>query len=491
MKIREFIQTNKRQILAIVLGAVLLYLPQLLVPRFGLLNDGWYINMSQSVGLSDLSSLALFHTGRLIPFTLLFYDALLTITGHSAFCLTVVYALELTLLGILIYGLVKRYATKFQSVLAAYSTLFTASFVTNFYEFFTQDHISLVLLLLFTYLYFSKKTKFDVALSCFVLLFFLITKETNVFMVGVFGGMLVWNYLAKKSQKTDVVYFILSLFVTGIFLAKRSAFDVTLESGYSVGNIFPTMISYIKLLHFNLILAALVLWKFLAILKTHSWKFASFSKEHVWFLLVGLGSFAIYLPWGAAADRYMIISVVMIMILFFALHSLDKTTKVLNALVALTIAANVFFVQFHIVRFYGARLGDAALLEYLVDHEGEYDQVCVQSAMGSPEDVLQLNLWINKIYKLNVKVCSLSKITEEGLQYYFDTNQIAYHNAVQITDTTLFIRKDHSGVISMPIADTYNVEILKTVGQTLPNVHPTRGFEYKHFNWDIGIVTLK
>ncbi len=500
-KLKQLVLEHKMYIFAVIILAIILYLPMLISPAFSMLNDGWYIHMSKEVGFFDFEKLATFHTNRLIPFTLIFSDAILTLARHTAVGLVYIYFLEIIVVGLCLYHLLHRLChSKKISLFGTAFIFFSAAFVTNVYEFFTQDHISFLLLLIFCVLYFAAassqnysvlKKIFILGFSLLSLVFFIITKETNIFMVGVFAGLLVYDYLAKAAafiKRLDALY----LLVSGIFLAvvilERSQFQST-ASGYSIANIPSALIAYTKLLHFNILIALYALSVLILKFKKSGWNLSnSFSREHLFYILVALGGFLVYLPWGSHADRYMLITLGFIYLFFFSYIKIDKSKKLLLALLTITILANLFFVAFHAVRFYGARQGDNKLLIYLKEHADEYDQICVQSAAASPEDALQLSMWINKIFMLNKSVCSLSSIESAGHRAYFDAEGILYNEKVALTERTLFVGKDHSFVPTMPIDKKYEVTVEKVLETHLPNIHPTRGFEIKKFDWKIGSV---
>lgn len=500
-KMKELILEHKMYIVAVVVLAIILYLPMLISPAFGMLNDGWYIHMSKEVGFFDFEKLATFHTGRLIPFTLIFSDAILTLARHSATGLVYIYLLEIIVAGVCIYHLVYRLSrSKKVSLFGVAVIFFSSAFVTNVYEFFTQDHISFVLLLLFCVLYFALisprqasklKQFFLVALSVLALLFFIVTKETNIFIVGVFAGILLYDYLAKSARfikYLDCLYLLVSLSFLAIVILERSQFQAT-AGEYSLANIPGAFVAYAELLHFNILIALYAFCVLILKVKNEAWNVTSvITREYAFYILVALGSFIVYLPWGSHADRYMLIPIGFIYLFFFSYIRIEKRKKMLITLLVITILANLFFVSFHIVRFYGARIGDNKLLVYLQEHKDEYDQICVQSAAASPEDALQLSMWVNKIFLLNKRVCSLSLIESSGHKAYFDAEGILYNENVSLTPNTLFVGKDHSFVTTMPIEKKYTVTIERTLETHLPNIHPTRGFEIKKFDWNIGSV---
>lgn len=500
-KLKTLLFEHKFYIAAIIILAVILYLPMLINPAFSMLNDGWYIHMSKEVGFFDFEKLATFHTGRLIPFTLIFSDAILTLARHSATGLVCIYFLEIIVAGLCLYHLLYRLSrSKSVSLCGTAFIFFSSAFVTNVYEFFTQDHISFVFLLLFCVLYFAItspsvysvfKKNFLAGLSLFALVFFIITKETNIFMVGVFATLLLYDYLARASsfiKRLDALYLLISFAFLIFLIFERSQFQAT-ASEYSLGNIPSAFIAYAKLLHFNVLVAFYGLGILFLKFKKSGWNLReSIRREHVFFILAALGSFVVYLPWGAHADRYMLIAVGFIYLFFFSYIRIEKRKKMLIILLAITVLANLFFVSFHGVRFYGARLGDNNLLVYLQEHKDEYDQVCVQSAAASPEDALQLSMWVNKIFLLNKPVCSLSLIESSGHRAYYDLEGILYNEKVSLTEKTLFVGKDHSFVATMPIDTKYVVTVDRILETHLPNIHPTRGFEIKKFDWNIGSV---
>jgi hypothetical protein len=157
----------------------------------------------------------------------------------------------------------------------------------------------------------------------------------------------------------------------------------------------------------------------------------------------------------------------------------------------LAVLANLFFCAFHFVRFYGSRQGDGNLMKYLVDQSNNYDQVCLLISPGSPEDVIEINIWINKIHGLNKKICTLSQLSPgfyQGWDEVFDKEGIYYGEKVVLSSSTILAIKDYTGVTNQPLDKLYRFFPFTELNFTLPNIHPTRGFEIKQFNWEIGRV---
>lgn len=488
---------------ALIISAVLLYAPMLLAPGFGLLNDGWYVHMSQQVGFLDFEKLTTLHNARLIPFTLFFSDGMLTLAQHSAQGLSIIYFVEILVIASLLYYLVfKSTLSKMRAFVATICILFSAAFVSNVYEFFTQDHLSLLLLLVFALLYTWLTSKVHslksalpaICLSIITLFCFLVTKEINVFVVGVFAGLLIYDYLTKSEvyyKKLDALYLLFSLAVLGVYIFEFSQIK-SMAGSYTLSHIPQAIIDYGVRLHLNVLVALAAIGALYVRFRKSNWNLKQvISREQTMYLLIMLGSLAVYLPWGAAADRYLLLFVSFLYIFFFSFIDFSHHKKLYIPLLIFTFLANLFFVSFHVVRFYGARSGDAKLLTYLQLHKDEYDQICVQTASQSPEDILQLNLWVNDIFHLNKKICSLSLVEDETIKDYYNEAGIVYNTAGQLTDKTLFISKDHSGVPVHPLDSIYTVEILETLKTHLPNIHPTRGFEIKKFDWNIGHVHAK
>lgn len=502
IRIKEIFSQHAYSIFLIVFLGLLLYVPMIVSPAFGMLNDGWYITMSREVGLFDFDKLAYLHNARLIPFTLMFSDAMLTIARHTAGGLVALYALEIMTIGFAIYYLIHQHSrSKSLATLGVAFIFFSAAFVTNVYEFFTQDHISFLFILLFCIVY-NKLTKesfkrthiFLILLSIALLACFLLTKEINIFAVGIFAFMLLYDYVGSASKYTkrlDALFVLISAGFLSMYIFGASQIE-SMSGGYTIAHIPGAILTYGTLLHVNILVGIYALCLLFLNLKKHTWKVKeTVGRMPAFYLVAAVGAFAAYLPWGASADRYLLITVGFLYIFFFSYIHVREHKKIITPLLIIVMLANLFFVAFHMVRFYGARQGDHKLLTYLQEHASEYDQICAQTAEASPEDMVELNMWVNKILKLNKPLCSVARVDSETIKEYYDEANISYNDRVTLAPKTIFIGKNYSFITPQEVREEFVIIVDAVLETHIPNIHPKRGFEIKKFDWNIGTVRSK
>ena len=484
--------------------AIIFYLPYLWHAQPSLLDDPWYFYMAKNLNIFDIQSILTAHGGRLIPFTIIFYYFNYQLAHFDFFWVISLRLVELGAIILLIYYLVKRFVDERLAFWCAAVILFSAPMVTNFYELETQDHISLLLILIFSLVYFKltnpsfenqnklKRVGYG-AISFIVLLCFLLTKETNIFITAVFAVLFGLDWFCKQVRRIKLLhlfYFIVCALFAMIFFIYSGQIKGG-SMGYGPSNILPAIWGYAKILNLSwfFIIYALVLFTF-RVKKDFGYALTD-NRWQLFFLLMAVFSFCIYLPWSSVADRYLLMPFVFIALLAFINFNLIVKKYVWFIVVGLAVAGNLYFSVFHFVRFYGARQSDARLMNYLVKNASQYDQVCLPLSVGSNETIIQMDIWLNKINKLNKKVCTLSSLTSgffTGEDKLLDNSGILYGDRVVITSSTLVIQKETTGVVDYPLDAKYIFQPSEHLNFHIYNIHPTRGFEIKKFDWIVGTV---
>jgi hypothetical protein len=493
---------NKKLLVVILLAVIasVYYLPYLLHPQVSLLDDPWYIAHAQSLSLFDWKGFLAAHNGRLIPFTLFFYTVMYKLVNYSINGFIWLRLLELILILFLSFLVVRLFASSKKAFWGAVFICLLSPIATNFFELETQDHISLLLLLLFVLMYFRviKNKSFKVIsflFSYFVLLLVFLTKETNLFILPMFALMVFCNFLQKdeaRIKKINVGYFCFSLLWLVFFVCFSSQTN-SVANEYSIHNIPNTILGYLKVINLNLLVVLYVFYHFLKKVRNDGWKLVGDNHCKFFLILLASLSLAVYLPWGSAADRYTLVPLVFFYILFFSGDEISKNKKTTLILVLLVLLFNIFFSTFHFVRFFGSRMADGQLLNYLEEHRQEYDQVCMQLSPQSPENLLELNIWLNQVKKLNKKICTLVKIDgvyNSVITDILDKEGIMYGKKVVLTKNTWVIVEGGSIVYSSPIDSRYEFSPFFNINYNIRNIHPIRGFEVKRFVWVIGKVVL-
>lgn len=499
--LKAFIKKNIF-LLAIFFAVFIFYLPYILTPQFGLLNDGWYIRLAEQTSLTHWSDFLQLHEERSIPFTLMFYVVVLRTVSFSPLGLVLFYFIEL---AALIAGIYYFSGRKLHGFLAALLILFSSPVVTNTYEFFTQEHISLLLLFIFTWHYFeliksnqkSLRTQFFLFTSSVIwLLLFFLSKEINFFLLFVFAVSFVFEWVTKKRKEVLRIlaaYVGISALWLVYYFYASSNLQSAVGSIYTVANIPHTFLGFIKILnvHWMPVVCSL-LYVIVRVVKGRWSYIASISLRHLYFTAIAALSFLVYLPWNAAG-RYALLPIVCFYIVFFStIKDVLSKKAVILSLVAVFVGS-AFFAVFDMVRFYGLRTSDANMLSYLYQHADAYDQVCVQGGYAVAEDVLEIEIWVNDIYKLNKSVCTLAPIDDVTSVYreVFSREGIVYGEAINETYRTLVIRREFSHREALLPSSQYEVEPKDILTYSIHNIHPTRGFEKKEFNWHIGYLKNK
>jgi len=502
----NFVKSLKENYLYLLLIsglAFLFYAPYLFNPEWGLLDDGVFMEKVQNLSLLHPESFFNMQA-RSIPVTWLFTYIIYHLADYHIGGIIFLRFLELLLLLFLTYYFINRYQSKSMAALGAVFILFTSAITTNFYELGTQDHITLLLLFFFLLFYpaiissraVSRSRFYFYSISSYLILLFLIfTKEINFFIVPVFLSLLVYDFFVGKDQKKLVInagYLFFSLVCLAAFYFANTSIKESVSGGYSLGNVIGTMIGYIKMINFNW-LAVLYLLVVLYNKLRSKEKLISDENDYLiaFFALVAFWSFVVYLPWGPA-DRYLVPSIVFFYIVFFSTIGF-KPKKIVIPMLALVFASNLFFSAFHAIRFYGMRIGESNLLGYLVSHKNEYDQICMQGSGVTMEDIIELSVWLDKVDGLNKEICTLAPADffsshAPYLTNLLDSENIIYGDKVKLTEKTLVAVKNFSAIDTLPFDKKYLFIPSGELRFTLPDIHPTRGFEIKEFSWVLGSV---
>ncbi len=482
----------------VILLCALFYLPYLLHPGISLLDDPWYIHEAKNFRFSSLFSLITDHGSRLIPFTLLFYNIFYKLSDYSINIFIYLRFIELIVIVLLIHHILRQVKVK-NLIAPILLIIFSGVLASNFYELETQDHISLLLLLIFTSLYFnirkSSSTKFSwqFILSLLTLAFFLLTKETNIFIIGLFFIILFFDArmsAAKNILLINAGYILVCLSWLAVFYFQSSHTAGTL-SAYSIGNIIKISLSYLKIFNFNLLLLILSLYYLAKEYKINKVVVKERSFYLLYFFTLTVFSIAVYLPWNTWAVRYALVSFVFNLIFVYYVFSFTRIKEsLLIGIFILTFILNAYLFSFEAIRFYGSRQADDHILKYLMEHKNDYDQVCVQGSAGSFEDILELDTWLNKVNNLNKKVCSLmaDNYLNEDLKKLLRNNNIIFGNFFKNFNKTIVLKKEYSFVTMIPIDDKYKFQEIDRMSFGIYDLHPTRGFEKKNFNWIIGNI---
>src|SRR3989339_7300 len=499
---------NKRKeylsLLLIIILAALAYLPYLLYPNFSLLDDPWYLNQAHKLSLFDWRGMVMAHSGRLIPFTLFFYVALYKLANFTAVGFIYLRFLELVIILFLSYYLIKSMSSVARAIWGTIFILSSSAIITNFYELETQDHLTVLLLLPFTIVYHKilkfiefgeKKVWLYWLLSAFFLLLSFLTKETNIFLVVVFALLLGYDFAVRSGRGVKLLnfsYLLVSLVWLLIYYL-NSKLTGAVAGDYNLGNLIGTSFGYLKILNFNILLVVFAFLGIIINLRKEGINFLMDKQRVVFLILLSIASFAIYLPWGSVADRYLAVPVVFFYILLFSKIDFSQNKKFWVGLLALVLAGNLYLSTFHVIRFYGSRVADAKLLDYLDANSSDYDQVCTSLSPQSVEGILELNIWLNEIKQSGKKICTLTKLDNNyyiAIKSLLDKADITYGENVRVNDRTIVIVPNFTGVVFSPFDDKYEFISEQNLEYKIYNLHPTRGFETKTFGWIIGRVEL-
>ncbi len=496
----SFIKKYAWYVAGLLLICTLWYLPYIVNARYGLLDDMWHFREAQQTNIFDWHSLFARVNGRAIPFTIYFYSVLFKLTHYSALGMVVCRLLELMVLVVgIFYFLSKRSLANALWACALFIT--SSSLVTNFYELFTQDHLSLLILLIFSAVYFGIKKRVGssnvlpycrVVLSLVLLSLFFLTKETNIFIIGVFIALVVFDLAVTRNRRLvwlNLLYTVFSmLWLAFYFLAVKQSSG----GAYNLAFLPRTLVGYAVILNCNLLLVVYLAHDVYKKVKVQTLTLSE-PTLHTWAYLffVTIFGLGVYLPWGAVADRYLMVAVAFFYLLFFSIVTVSLKNKFLLILLSVVLASNIFFAAFHMVRFYGGRMGDANLMTYLVNHSSQYDQVCLQGSPSSSEDLLEMKIWLNDVNHLNKQLCTLTDYTNDttGQTSFFEKEGIVYGKQFVNSARTIVALKQTSGAPVIPIDARYTFSPHEKLEYTIHNMHPTRGWEVKEFSWYIGIVS--
>lgn len=210
----------------IVIICLLVMLPRIQSPQFGLLDDGFSIKVVQELSQDPFSAFSFFsYTGRFLPGYWLFQTALFQFLGASARKWAIIYYLILTLESIGVFFILRLRGFS-RSIASAAGILFCLSgpVIESFYTF-SKAEILVIGWIIFALITFGLstrvKTRWKQAALLFLtttgLLFSMLSKEVGITTIGIFAGWAIVSKIFPDSsfdfldRRRSLLLFFLSL----------------------------------------------------------------------------------------------------------------------------------------------------------------------------------------------------------------------------------------------------------------------------------------
>ena len=308
-----------------VLVAVLVMLPRLFSPQFGLLDDGKSIITAQNLVSGDGTFLFDVNDSRFRPIYWLSFAALYLSVGESVFWYFLLNTAVLCIATAALMTFSRRLGlTPRQAWMSGILFVLSGSVIENFYtlskgEWLQVMFIALSLLVITAYATLpSKKRRIGIVSgSALLLLFAMGSKETSVIILPVALAWFTVAWVWSRISRTDRIgwrggYLLSSIFACLVYLTLRLAFTTSAveTSGYterfviSIGQLIASGIRWAGwLMRDYLYLVTLFLVLGIVIIRRRKTSYMQVIAETLVWMIVWV---AVYLPWNFMTEYYML-----------------------------------------------------------------------------------------------------------------------------------------------------------------------------------------
>lgn len=502
-------------ILLLVIVCFLYYLPNLIHPSFGLIDDGFILATNKNNFLTTFKNFNLpfeVIAGRFRPvYWLIAYGLYLFNPNVLSF-----YFFRFAILigcVLLIYGIVLlQSGSKKVATCTALISIILSVTASNFYRLWTQEaqQIFFILVAIYTMLkigltknnYNTRKTVVSWIIIALSLAMGYLDKETSIilFPIALIWLSLVYVFKAESKIKKNARYFlIINLILFGVqrLLAPKSGGYITM---FNTHNISSTLPHYIIILNFTLSLLPVLTIFFLVRIIIRRAKITMTDHYQILLFLLGSAFGVVYLPWVSYDFRYVLPSIYLFTIFsayeFYLLQKHYIFYKlILWTLLLITVIFSVSASYTQAQRLYWTRVTESAMINKLNTLIGDSQDKRVFIVSNDLERITEVGIWTNYLNeKKSVQVFSLDPYfhlpSDSDVEPYtkikkIESNTSILQQTVKGGDILLVELPNPSSAKDQVLQSLYWPKKITVISNDYLAYSPFYGLEHNTIGWSI------